>query len=122
MKIEESIDISAKPKNVNLSPSNRRKNELAPIKEDVPSIEDRNDPSSHSEDLKKQVNGALDILNKVVKEKGLKFILHEGTNRIMVQIIETETEEIIKELPPKEVLDLQAKIKLMIGTIVDALI
>jgi flagellar protein FlaG len=37
----------------------------------------------------------------------------------MTQIIDIKTEEVIKEMPPEEMLDLAAKIHKMVGLILD---
>ena len=37
----------------------------------------------------------------------------------MVQVIDVNTEEVIKELPPEEMLDLKARIHEMVGILID---
>jgi len=37
----------------------------------------------------------------------------------MVQIVDLKTQEVIKELPPEEMLDLEAKIHEMVGLLID---
>jgi flagellar protein FlaG len=66
------------------------------------------------EDKTKQLNKTVEIF-----DKKLHFEIHEETDRIMVQIIETETEEVVGEIPPEKVLDLVARIEEMIGLMVD---
>ena len=61
-----------------------------------------------------QLNETVEIFNKRIH-----FQIHEETERIMVQVIEKATEEIISEIPPEKVLDLVARIEEMIGLIVD---
>lgn len=71
--------------------------------------------------LLEKLKDKLQQLNKTVEifDKKLHFQIHEETDRIMVQIIETATEEVIGEIPPERVLDLVARIEEMIGIIVD---
>jgi uncharacterized FlaG/YvyC family protein len=63
-------------------------------------------------------------LNRIVAEanrnlantnRRLEVGVHEGTNRIMVRVMDSETDEIIRELPPEERLDAITKIKEMVG-------
>ena len=50
----------------------------------------------------------------------LNFQIHEGTGDIMVRVIHEETGEVIREIPPSQVLDLAARIDKMIGALFDA--
>lgn len=47
------------------------------------------------------------------------FGVHEGTNRIMIKIMDKDTKEVIKEFPPEKTLDMIAKIWEMAGILVD---
>lgn len=48
-----------------------------------------------------------------------EFSIHEQTKEIMVKIINNETNEVVKEIPPEKILDLVAKMWEMAGIIVD---
>lgn len=48
-----------------------------------------------------------------------EFKLHERTGRMMVKLIDRETDEIIKEIPPEKILDLVASIWDLVGILVD---
>lgn len=50
---------------------------------------------------------------------GLNFTQHEETGRTMVRITNRETDEVIREIPEKQVLDLAAKIEEMVGILFD---
>lgn len=60
------------------------------------------------------INGAMEYVNR-----GLRFSIHEGTQRVMVRVVDVLTDEVIKELPPEAVLDTAARIREMIGLLVD---
>ena len=60
------------------------------------------------------LNGAMEFINR-----GLKFTLHEGSDRIMVEVIDLATQEVIKEIPPQKLLDTVARIREMIGLLLD---
>lgn len=43
--------------------------------------------------------------------KRLHFYVHEGTRRIAVKVIDNETQEVIREVPLEELLDLAARVE-----------
>lgn len=49
----------------------------------------------------------------------LSFQLHEGSGRMMVRVINEETGDVIKEIPPKEILDTVARIMEFVGLLLD---
>ena len=48
-----------------------------------------------------------------------EFSIHEVTKSIMVKIIDKETKEIIREIPPEKILDMIAKMWELAGIVVD---
>ena len=88
------------------------------------SIEDKIVPLPGSEktysksDLQKEIDG----LNKWLQgsqKTHLKFTLHEELGEYYVQIVNEQTDEVIREIPPKKILDMVAKMYEMIGLLVD---
>lgn len=71
--------------------------------------------------LAEKLEDKVEQLNKTVEifDRRIHFQIHEETNRIMVQVVEVETEEVLTEIPPEKILDLVARIEEMIGLIVD---
>ncbi|CAM5190858.1 hypothetical protein UACE39S_04157 [Ureibacillus acetophenoni] len=55
------------------------------------------------EKLDKVVNSLNEILK--VNNSSAKFIYHEGLERYFVQVVDKNTEEVIKEVPPKKLLE-----------------
>lgn len=49
----------------------------------------------------------------------LQFSIHEKTKQISVKITNTETDEVIREIPPEKVLDMVAKMWELAGLFVD---
>ena len=47
------------------------------------------------------------------------FGIHEGTNRVMIKIIDKSTRDVIKEFPPEKTLDMIQKVWEMAGIMVD---
>lgn len=66
-----------------------------------------------------------DLLNvvgenfKMIHDVDLQFSIHEATGRTFVRVIRGETGEIIREIPPEEILNLAAKIDEMMGILYD---
>lgn len=54
-----------------------------------------------------------------IRDIGLKFVVHEQTGRIKVTVLDKETGEMIREVPPQQILDLMAKIDEMMGMFYD---
>lgn len=54
-----------------------------------------------------------------VTNKNSKFIFHEGLDKYYVEIVDARTDEVVKEIPPKELLDAYYEMQKMIGKIVD---
>ena len=48
--------------------------------------------------------------NKDLKltNSSLQFSIHEKTKQIMVKIVDNETQEVVKEIPPEKILDMVA--------------
>lgn len=69
----------------------------------------------------KLVIDAIEKANKAISGGGRKFefSIHDKTKEIMVKVIDSETDEVIREIPPEKILDLVAKIWEMVGILVD---
>lgn len=72
-------------------------------------------------EAQKRLQEELERLNQVSRifDRRMNFLLHEGTNRIMVQVIDIETDRVIREIPPHEILDIISKMHTMIGLFLD---
>ncbi|MBT9154575.1 MAG: hypothetical protein DDT39_01253 [Firmicutes bacterium] len=49
----------------------------------------------------------------------LKFEKHESSGHFMVRVINEETSEVIREIPPERMLDLLVHLRRMVGVLVD---
>ncbi|MGG0937245.1 flagellar protein FlaG [Brevibacillus centrosporus] len=70
---------------------------------------------------REQMENQVDALNKFTQASSshLKFTLHEKLNEYYVQIVDDQTNEIIREVPSKKILDFTAKFREMIGILID---
>lgn len=66
-----------------------------------------------------QIKKAVEALNKKMDRSEAIFGIHEGTNRVTIKIVDRDTKEVIKELPPERTLDMIAKVWEMAGILVD---
>ena len=48
-----------------------------------------------------------------------KFMFHEGLERYYVTVVNRDTEEVVKEIPPKKLLDAFYEMQKMLGMVVD---
>lgn len=65
------------------------------------------------------IRQAVDEMQKKMTNSEVQFGIHEGTNRVTIKIIDKETKEVIKELPPEKTLDMIAKAWELAGILVD---
>ncbi|MCL2051949.1 MAG: flagellar protein FlaG [Lachnospiraceae bacterium] len=66
-----------------------------------------------------QIKKAVDTLNKNMAHSEAVFGVHEKTNRVTIKIVDKDTKELIKELPPEKTLDMIAKAWELAGLLVD---
>ncbi len=66
-----------------------------------------------------QIRKAVEQLNKKLNNSEAVYGIHDGTNRITIKIVDKETKETIKELPPEKTLDMIVKVWELAGMLVD---
>lgn len=68
-----------------------------------------------------KVKSALSEINKKIKptHTQCEFSYHEKTKRISITVRDTDTNEVIKEIPPEKTLDMLAKTLELAGILVD---
>lgn len=103
------------------------------IKKEIFKNEETSDNISlHSDDIrdkdtgyfedKAHISEAIEKLKhtgEIFINRRLDFRIHEETHRVVVKVIDTETDKVIKEIPPEQILQLAARIQEMIGLLVD---
>lgn len=81
--------------------------------------------SKHQEEersfLKEDLEESIEDINKAVEalHKDLRFQVHEKSKRLMVEVIDLVRNEVIKEIPPRQLLDMLGRIREMVGLIID---
>lgn len=114
--------------NVNISDISNSNLKNSNINSEKANIEDKNIAQDNKKVSMAKNTISKETLDKLITEVNHKFKLvnkefsydiHEKTNRITVKIKDSETGDILKEIPSEESLDLAAKIKEMAGLLVD---
>lgn len=93
------------------------------------SVIEESQNKNNTDDQKKQqdndraqnekIRKAVEQLNKNMYQSEAVFGIHEETNRITIKIVDKQTKELIKELPPEKTLDMISKVWEMAGILVD---
>lgn len=81
-----------------------------------------NNNYNYAENAKVQnerIKKAVEQLNKNLSHSSAIFGIHEATNRLTIKIVDKDTKEVIKELPPEKTLDMIAKVWEIAGILVD---
>jgi len=92
-------------------------------RQDWPDEGDQTEATRHSQgktseaDVMKAIEAANDSFE--VYNRSLRFSIHEQTKQIMVRVVDTKTEEVIREIPPEKILDMVAKLWELAGLFVD---
>ncbi|PIC69452.1 flagellar biosynthesis protein FlaG [Sporosarcina sp. P16b] len=94
---------------------------------EVPSIQpigqptQRMTPELQVELSKSEAKELTDGMNKFLESANvqLRFKFHEQLNEYYVTIVDPETEEVVREIPPKKLLDIHAAMRDFIGLLID---
>ncbi|TWH45238.1 flagellar protein FlaG [Sporomusa sp. KB1] len=75
------------------------------------------DADLSTEKLENITDGLNDFMQYL--NTNLKFVLHQKTDRLIVQIVDIKSQKVLKEAPPREILDVVAKIHDLVGALID---
>ena len=75
--------------------------------------------SQNQQPSNEQLKKAVEQLNKSMPHSEAIFGFNEETNRVTIKIIDKDTKEVIRELPPEKTLDMIAKVWELAGILVD---
>ncbi len=68
-----------------------------------------------SEGLMKALNSDMEALHHV----GLQFSIQQDTGQTVVRVVDKDSGELIRQIPPQELLDLASKLEDMMGILFD---
>lgn len=79
-------------------------------------------PTAEGQEISKEkLQNVVDTVNEFlqINHNASKFVLHDGLDRYFVQVVDTQTEQVVKEIPPKKLLDAFYEMQKLLGMIVD---
>ncbi|WP_238601992.1 flagellar protein FlaG [Lysinibacillus parviboronicapiens] len=87
-----------------------------PVVEQVATV-----PGEEQEISKEKLQQVVDAVNDFLEtnNSSSKFMYHDGLERYYVMVVNRDTEEVIKEIPPKKLLDAFYEMQKLVGMIVD---
>jgi flagellar protein FlaG len=67
------------------------------------------------------IQSSIDKVNHTfeIQRRSVRFKIHERTNEVMVKIVDADTEEVLREIPPEKLLDMFANMLELAGLLVD---
>lgn len=89
------------------------------IVENAQSKKQSNNSAEQEQPSQEQIRKAVEKLNKSLPNSSAIFGIHEATNRVTIKIVDKDTKEVLKELPPEKTLDMIAKVWELAGILVD---
>lgn len=80
------------------------------------SVEKKKTPLSKQDvsELTEEMNKFLELINS-----DIQFKLHDKTKQLIVQVVDTRDNKVLKEFPPHEMLDTLARIRDYVGLLLD---
>jgi flagellar protein FlaG len=111
---------AVKPANIQLditvtNESNRSAVQDADNKQNIGTTVDKKQLSeTELEDITEKLNSFMQLINT-----DIKFELHTKTNTLMIQVEDSKTHAVLKEVPAHELLDMVTRIREYIGVFLD---
>lgn len=70
---------------------------------------------------KKQTEKVIESMNEILgsSQSHLKFEFHEGLGEYYVKLVDNQTNEVVREIPPKKLLDMYAAMTEFLGHLFD---
>ena len=79
----------------------------------------RDGQEGNSQSSQEALKKAVENINRNLSNSEAIFGIHDTTNRVTIKIVDKDTKEVIKELPPEKTLDMIAKVWELAGIMVD---
>lgn len=100
--------------------SDSKVQEVTPIQgvsvkiEQKPDNPERQMPAEQAQDMVESMNNFL-----MSADSQLKFVFHDQLNQYYVTIVDSKTDEVIREIPSKKLMDIHAAMRDFVGLLVD---
>ena len=81
----------------------------------------QNNNEKKKELTKEEAEHVVNGMNEFLKPKftSLKFKMHEDLERYYVEVVDQDTQKVVREIPSKELLDMYAKMTEFLGLFID---
>lgn len=91
------------------------------VKEDTAKKNADNKDNSQNSEKDPELDATLKQINQLMASfhRRMEISVHSKLNRIMVKVVDTEQNKVIKEIPPEKVLDAFAKALELAGVLID---
>ena len=114
----------AKPKaepQVTTTGTNPQPVEVLPFGKGTGADAQAQEQQENPENTSRRIKSAVEHANKTMRHAKTKceFSYHEETKRVSIKVIDEETEEVIREIPPEETLEMLSKMWELAGLMVD---
>lgn len=121
MKVSTAYNESAKviERSTVVSPNSNSSQELDMAKKKISNVPEMTDEKGNPTEQAYQT--AVNKLNEFMEhtQRNSKFIFHGELERYYVEVIDAQTQEVVKEIPPKELLDAYYEMQKLAGKIFD---
>lgn len=91
------------------------------VRPEADATKGKNDEKQEAKVNAEDMNAMTDAMNKFMQSMNtdLQFAVHDKTQQLMVQLIDTAEQKVLKEFPPRDFLDMVAKIREYVGALLD---
>lgn len=84
------------------------------IEKEAPEVKESNLPIEQAEKMVESMNDFLMSANSQ-----LRFVFHDGLNEYYVTIVDSKTDDVIREIPSKKLMDIHAAMREFVGLLID---
>lgn len=84
-------------------------------------VEEHNNDDSETHVSEEHIKSEISKANSRLKNHNTKceFAYHEGTNRVTIKVMDKDTSEVIREIPPEKTLEMIQKMWELAGLLID---
>lgn len=102
-----------------ISPNSNSSQDLDAAKKKISNVSEMTDEKGNPTEQAYQT--AVNKLNEFMEhtQRNSKFIFHGELERYYVEVVDAQTQEVVKEIPPKELLDAYYEMQKLAGKIFD---
>lgn len=115
----ENRPVSIEPVTMAATDTSQVVKEVQGSKQDMQEGHENGEQGKEKQASKKQIESAVNHANNRLKKTGCQFSYHEETKRVSITVIDKETNEVIREIPPEETLEMVEKMWELAGILVD---